>query len=213
MKKSPIVIFLIFLVTSTAIFGQDKNANLGIKGGVNYGKFTPNQSSIDYKYQTGFYIGGFYKIQMKGKWQFQPELLFALQGSKVNTKDNVVTDFDGKPMPYTDTFEFEYEMYELTISIPLLVKLYVSNKFYIESGPQLGFIIDREITSSQFLLDGTDSSFVKQDGDNFDFGVSLGTGYDISKHISINLRAFNGLIKKYNDSKSFVLNIGMEYNL
>lgn len=213
MKKLQKLTFFIIVLITTITLGQDKNADLGLKGGLNYGKYVPNQDSTDYKYQLGFYIGGFYKIQMEGKWQFQPELLFALQGSKINTKDNPLTDFNGNPLPYTGTFDFEYEMYELTISIPLPLKLYVSNKFYIESGPQFGFIIDRNTTSSQFLLDGNDNSFVKQDGDNFDFGVCLGTGYDVSKNISLNLRAFSGLIKRDSDVKLFVLNIGMEYNL
>ncbi len=213
MNKLQTVILLILLFSTSTIFGQDKNANLGIKGGANYGKYTPNQNSIDYNYQLGFYVGGFYRTQMEGKWRFQPELLFALQGSKVKTKDNPLTDFNGNPLPNTSTVDFEYEIYELTISIPLPIKLYVSEEFYIESGPQFGFIVDRKITTSQFLLDGNDNSFVKQGGDNFDFGVCLGTGYDITKDISLNLRAYSGLIKRDNEIKSFVLNFGIEYNL
>lgn len=212
MNKKQVIILLISIFSFSAIFGQDKNANFGIKGGVNYGKYTPNQSSIEYKYQFGFYVGGFYKTEITNKWKFQPELLFALQGSKINTKDNPLTDFNGNPLPNTSTFDFEYEIYELTISIPLPIKLYFSEQFYMESGPQFGFIVDRNITTSQFLLDGNDNSFVREGNDNFDFGVCLGTGYEISKSLSLNIRAFNGLIKR-DDIKSFVFNFGIEYNL
>ncbi|MGJ8760249.1 MAG: porin family protein [Polaribacter sp.] len=213
MNKPQLGIFIFFLLFSLTIIGQEKNTNLGIKGGANYGKYTPNNNSTDYQYQLGFYVGGFYKIKIEGNWQFQPELLFALQGSKIKAKDNALTDFNGNPLPSTGTFDFEYQIYELTISIPLPLKLYVSKDFYIESGPQFGFTVDRNITTSQFLLDGNDNSFVKQDGDNFDFGVCLGTGYDISKKVSLNLRAFSGLIKRDDEIKSFVLNLGIEYNL
>ena len=212
MNKLQLVIFILFLFSFATSFGQEKNSNLGIKAGANYGKYTPNKNAIDYDYQLGFYVGAFYRIQMEGKWRFQPELLFALQGSKITTKGNPLTDFNGNTLPNSGTFDFEYKIYELTISIPLPLKLYVSNKFYIESGPQFGFIVDRNITTSQFLLDGNDNSFVKQGDDNFDFGICLGTGYDISKSLSLNIRAFSGLIKR-DDIKSFVLNLGIEYNL
>lgn len=212
MNKKQIVILIISIVSFSTIFGQDKNGNFGIKGGVNYGKYTPNQSTIEYKNQFGFYVGGFYKTEITNKWKFQPELLFALQGSKINTKENPLTDFNGKPLPGTNTFDFEYEIYELTISIPLPIKFYFSEGFYMESGPQFGFIVDRNITTSQFLLDGNDNSFVREGNDNFDFGVCLGTGYDISKSLSLNVRAFTGLIKR-DDIKSFVFNFGIEYNL
>ena len=171
MNKLQTVLLLILLFSISTIFGQERNGTLGIKGGANYGKYTPNHNSIEYNNQIGFYVGGFYRIQIESKWRFQPELLFALQGSKIKTKDNPLTDFNGNPLPNTDTFDFEYEIYELTISVPLPIKLYVSEEFYIESGPQLGFIVDRKITTSQYLLDGNDNSFVKQGGDNFDFGV------------------------------------------
>lgn len=212
MTKQHAFILLISIFSFSALFGQDKNANFGIKGGVNYGKYTPNKNAIEYKHQLGFYLGAFYKTKLTNSLKFQPELLFALQGSKINAKDNPLTDFNGNTLPNTSTFNFEYEVYELTISIPLPIKLYLTEGFYLESGPQFGFIVDRNITSSQFLLDGNDNSFLKEGNDNFDFGVCLGTGYDVSKSLSLNVRAFTGIIKR-DEIKSFVLNLGIEYNL
>ncbi|WP_417237142.1 porin family protein [Bizionia paragorgiae] len=212
MNTQQAVLLLILIFSFSTSFGQDKKSNFGLKGGANYGKYTPNQNAIDYNYQFGFYVGGFFKTEITSEMKFQPELLFALQGSKIHTKDNPLTDFNGNTLPNSSTFDFEYEIYELTISIPLPIKLYLSEAFYMESGPQFGFIIDRNMTSSQFLLDGNDNSFVKEGDDNFDFGVCLGTGYEVSKSLSLNVRAFTGLIKR-DDIKSFVFNFGMEYNL
>ncbi|WP_335976031.1 porin family protein [Gaetbulibacter jejuensis] len=206
------VILLIFIFSFSTMFSQDRNGNFGVKGGVNYGKYTPNQNSSEFSYQLGFYVGGLYKTEITSKLKFQPELLFALQGSNIKAKDNPLTDINGNPLPNTSTFDFEYEIYELTISIPLPIKLYFSENFYMESGPQFGVIVDRNITSSQFLLDGNDNSFIREGNDNFDFGVCLGTGYDVSESLSLNIRAFTGLIKRDN-IKSFVFNFGLEYNL
>jgi hypothetical protein len=210
MKK---ILFISLILVSLQSYSQDDQSNFGIKAGATFGKFVPENSSTEFQYLLGFYAGGFYDFKIEEQWRFQPELLFALQGSKITSRDNVITDINGNRLPGTSTFNFQYELYELTISIPLIVKLYLSKKFYLESGPQFGFIIDRNLTSSQVLLDGNDNSFVNEGNGNFDFGVGIGAGYDISQNISLNFRAYNGLVKRNGGFKSLVFNLGIEYSL
>ena len=213
MKFYQTLIIFIALLTITTTNSQDKKKGFGLKAGWNYGKYTPDKNSIEYKYKQGFYIGGFFDFKLEEKLNFQPEMLFALQGSQINAKDNYITDGNGNPMPYTDTFDFEYKINELTVLIPLMIQVYVSQTLYIESGPQVGFILDRKISSSQELLDGNDNSFIVQDGDSFDFGVNVGVGYDVSKKISLNVRAYSGLIKRDDEIKLLTFNLGIGYDL
>ena len=216
MQKRLTALALILFFNLSVIYGQDKPINFGIKTGMNIGKFTPNKNSIDYKYKFGFYAGGFMNISFQEKLEFQPELLFALQGSRVLVKGLNIPNFDfnGNPISNSNTYDFEYEINELTISIPLIVKVFLSNQFYLESGPQIGFIIERSLNSSQQILDGEDDSFIiRESDDSFDFGVSLGLGYKVSERVNLNSRLYSGLIKRDDKIKSFVMNIGIEYNL
>jgi len=216
MQKRLTALALILFFNLSVIYGQDKPINFGIKTGMNIGKFTPNKNSIDYKYKFGFYAGGFMNISLKEKLEFQPELLFALQGSRVLVKGLNIPNFDfnGNPISNSNTYDFEYEINELTISIPLIVKVFLGNQLYLESGPQIGFIIERSLNSSQQILDGEDDSFIiRESDDSFDFGVSLGLGYKVSERVNLNSRLYSGLIKRDDKIKSFVLNIGIEYNL
>ena len=216
MQKRLTALALILFFNLSVIYGQDKPINFGIKTGMNIGKFTPNKNSIDYKYKFGFYAGGFMNISLKEKLEFQPELLFALQGSRVLVKGLNIPNFDfnGNPISNSNTYDFEYEINELTISIPLIVKVFLSNQFYLESGPQIGFIIERSLNSSQQILDGEDDSFIiRESDDSFDFGVSLGLGYKVSERVNLNSMLYSGLIKRDDKIKSFVMNIGIEYNL
>jgi hypothetical protein len=216
MQKQLTALALILFFNLSVIYGQDKPINFGIKTGMNIGKFTPNKNSIDYKYKFGFYAGGFMNISLQEKLEFQPELLFALQGSRVLVKGLNIPNFDfnGNPISNSNTYDFEYEINELTISIPLIVKVFLSNQFYLESGPQIGFIIERSLNSSQQILDGEDDSFIiRESDDSFDFGVSLGLGYKVSERVNLNSRLYSGLIKRDDKIKSFVMNIGIEYNL
>lgn len=211
MKKN-VLVTIGFLLLNLTLFAQEATHNFGLKGGINLGKYVPSNNPVDYDFNIGFYVGGLYKVKIDGSMNFQPELLYALHGSKV--KQTIKTfDFSGNPLPFVAPYDFEYEIYESTISIPLMLKWYWYKKFYMESGPQLGFIIDRKITTSQQLLDGANNDFIVKDGDDFDFGVSLGFGFDISDNFTINIRSYSGLTKRDNDIKSFVLNLGMEYRL
>ena len=216
MKKLLTLLTLFLFLNLSVIYGQARPVNFGMKTGINIGKYVPNKNSIDYKYKFGFYAGGFINISLEEKLQFQPELLFALQGSRVFVKGLNIPSFDynGNPISNSNTYNFEYDVNELTISIPLIVKLFLSNKLYLESGPQIGFIIDRSMNSSQQIIDGEDDSFIiRESEDSFDFGVSLGFGFNVSERVTLNLRSYNGLIKRDDEIKSFVLNFGIEYNL
>lgn len=203
---------ILFFAVGT-IYSQDKTNGFGLKAGLNYSKYVPNKNAIDYKHKIGFYAGGFYNFKLEEKFRFQPELLFALQGSDVEVKNIVITDNGGNPMPNILPYDFEYQINELTISIPLMGQLYLSKTFYLESGPQFGFIVDRYLSSSQQLFSGRDGDFIVDDGDTFDFGVNLGIGCALTKKMSLNLRAYSGLIKRDDDIKSFVFNFGLEYRL
>lgn len=76
MQKLLAVLFLFLFLNLSAVYGQNKSANFGIKAGVNYGKYSPNKNPIDYKYKFGFYAGGFFNISLEEKLEFQPELLY-----------------------------------------------------------------------------------------------------------------------------------------
>lgn len=213
MQKRLILIFLFFSLSN--FYGQDKRSTFGLKVGVNYGKYSPNKNTIDYTYKFGFFAGGFFNISLEEKLEFQPELLFTLQGSNVNIRSLSIPNFDsnGNSLPNRNTYDFTYEVNELTLSIPLPIKVFFTKNFYLESGPQFGIIVDRSLNTSQQLLAGEDDSFVIRDGDSFCFDVLLGFGQKLSKNVSLNLRSYSGLIKRDDDIKSFVFNLGIEYNL
>ncbi|UNY98845.1 PorT family protein [Zhouia spongiae] len=213
MQKLLMIFFLVFIISD--FYGQDKKANFGIKAGVNYGKYVPDKRSTEYRHVVGFYAGGFFNIALEEKLEFQPELLFALHGSRIfiGGLDIPSFDYNGNRLPNSNTYDFTYEVNELTISVPLAIKVFLSKNFYLESGPQFGIIVDRRLSSSQELLEGEDDSFVIRDGDSFDFGVCLGIGQKLSEKLSLNLRSYTGLIKRDDDIKSFVFNLGLAYNL
>lgn len=214
MKKAINIILILLFFYISALYGQDKKVNFGVKAGVNYGTYIRNKTSIDYHFKVGFYAGGFSDIAISERARLQPELLFALQGSRVKVKGLNVPAFDyqGYPLPGS-SYDFEYEINELTLLVPISMKIYVSKKFFLESGPQFGFIVDRNLKSSQHLLAGQNDSFIIRKGDSFDFGLLFGLGRKVSDKLVVNFRTYTGIIKRDDNISSYVLNLGVEYNL
>ena len=178
MKK--IILSSLFVLAVSFTYSQ--KAEFGIKGGLNIanqnysGDGAPSPSSI-----IGFHLGGFVDIKIAEKLYIQPELLYSTQGSKFNlVVNNEGTDFDTE-----NTFKLAY------MNIPVMFKYYVAEKFSLEAGPQIGFLVDSKLEVNVF------GQSVSQDAkdlfESVDFGFNLGAGYDITKKFSAGVRYNFGL--------------------
>lgn len=209
-------VFLIFLTTFN-IKGQNSSAEFGIKAGANYAKFTPDLiingiDFIDYKRKLGFYVGGFVNIAIADDIKIQPELIFAIQGTSVLIEDIEIIDSDGA----TTFSDYKSNINESTICIPVVLQYSVNDKFYLEGGTQIGYIISRkEVIKKDPLeqFEGINIQNPEFNYDKFDFGFTVGIGYKLSQDITINSRYFLALIERDNNIKSSVFNLGIEYKI
>jgi hypothetical protein len=165
MKKT-FLIALLLLGASVSITAQ--SVKFGIKGGVNYANQTGTDIKIDgtnYKTDaiTSYHAGLVAEIKLLKKVAIQPELLYSTQGA---TYKNAANDFKN---------EIGY------LSIPALLKLYLSNSISLDLGPQASFLMsDRK-------------SFDALDNNTYNFSVVGGLGLNITKSIFIQGRYVLGL--------------------
>ncbi|WP_276381934.1 porin family protein [Flavobacterium sp. H4147] len=145
-------------------FANAQQTRFGVKGGLNITSFSGDNDS---EALVGFQLGGFAEIKIIERLAIQPELLFSTQGAKFNRIGNN-NDIDLK-MNY--------------INIPVLAKFYVTKKFTVEAGPQLGFLVSAK-------SDGTD---VKDAYKSVDLGFNFGAGFNITDNFSVGARYTVGL--------------------
>ncbi len=216
MKKITFIIGLTLLTTN--IFGQNTSTEYGVKAGINYSKYTPNLELdgievVDFNRKFGFFVGGFVNFGFSDILKLQPELLFALQGT--NTSQEIELRFSPHQEPVVG--ELKTRVTESTISLPIMLQIYPTEKFYIEIGPQFGYIVGRKekVTDDPFteLGDPFEISEDCPNCDKFDLGASLGIGYNFTSQIGINARYYAGLIERNNTIKSSVINLGVNYKL
>lgn len=169
------------LLTAAAVmaFGlmNAQEVKYGAKAGLNMSNYTGDVENTDMK--IGFQVGGFAEIKISDKFAVQPELLFTNLGAK--------GDFSG----ITVTENLNY------IAIPVMAKYFVAEKFSIEAGPQIGFLMSAKMDA------GGESVDTKEFYNSTDLGLNVGFGYDFTENISLGLRYTAGISNIAKDSGDF----------
>ena len=134
--------------------------------------------------KIGFNIGAFVEIGLSDKFTFQPELLFSTQGSK--------SGYGAGSSSLKQIIKTNY------LNVPLMLKYAVSDKFALEFGPQMGFLLSAYfVWTADYFDDSDDLSTVKEDFKDFfktfDFGLNFGASFDIIENIFIGARYNLGL--------------------
>ncbi|MGV9004204.1 porin family protein [Flavobacterium sp.] len=151
---------IILSVAAIFAFGvvSAQDIKFGVKGGLNSSNITNTDGS---KALVGFHVGGLAEFKVSEKFAVQPELLYSTQGAGSDGGD----------------LKLDY------INIPIMAKFYVAEKFSIQAGPQIGFLMTAK-------ADGED---VKDFFKTTDFGVNIGVGYNLDENMMLDLRYNMGL--------------------
>lgn len=175
--KTKTLILGLFLSTILTLGAQNKS-NAGIKFGYNL-----SAVSFDGETETGqrhgFHAGFYGESFLAEVIALQVELLYSQQGYEL--RDNSGT--------FTQKLDY--------INIPLSLKIYPNDNFYLEAGPQAGLAINhKEEFDSNFSLFNTSQEF---DPQNFDWGVNFGAGFKTDSGVSLGVRYHLGMGDIYDE--------------
>lgn len=183
MKKGLLTAFAVLTFGLT----QAQDVKFGTKVGLNISNLTGDIEDANSK--IGFHIGGFAEIKVSDMFSLQPEILYSTQGTK--SEQNYSDISGGFKLDLTQNLSY--------LNIPVMAKLYVVEKFYIEAGPQVGFLLNAEqkakATGSYFGQPFNQSQTVdnKDDLNSTDFAVNFGLGINLTKNFGAGLRYSLGL--------------------
>ena len=163
MKKLALLILAgSFFATANAQFA------FGIKAGANFSNATGDGlTGLNTSTLAGFNGGVFFKVPVTGHLAIQPELVYSGQGFKGTS-----SAFSG-----TGTFTENY------INIPVLLKYRFPMGLFIETGPQLGFLM-----SANAKINGASASD-KSTFTSTDIDWAVGAGFHIpTTKLAVDLR-------------------------
>ncbi|WP_281337190.1 porin family protein [Flavobacterium eburneipallidum] len=158
MKKTLLITTLLIAISFST---KAQTLQIGVKAGLNYANLNGTQIQTDAI--TSYHAGLVAEIKLLDKFAIQPELLYTTQGASY---ENVGEEFKN---------ELGY------IAIPVLAKIYLSDSFSLELGPQASFLLSEK------------DKFNPADSKTFEFGAAAGLGLKITKNLFIQGRYVLGL--------------------
>ena len=203
MKK--ISVFALALTMSAAVFAQETQPQLrtpmavqtriGLRGGVNLADLTAKNLPSGSRYseaqsKTSFNAGIFANIPLGGStFRFQPEIAFSSQGGKVQGASGT-----------TASGTYEQDLHYLTL--PLNFQLMTSKGFFVQTGPQLGYLVSAKIKNPSGTGAPAADDDNKDDFDKLDFSWSGGIGYLSRMGLGVDLRYNIGIANIVADDAS-----------
>lgn len=184
----------LFLGAAIAMSSLTFAQQFGIKAGMNVSSINSEGDFNDSKSKIGFNAGVFMNAPIAKDFSIQPEVLY----NRVGTKIASVGDKD-------INFNLDY------ISVPVMFQYNATPEFYLEAGPQFGFL-----TSAKVKKETQD---YKDYMNNFDFGLGLGAGYYFTPNVGLTARYVAGFsdISKNGEfggdakNRNNVFQVGMAY--
>lgn len=165
------------LLVVTTLAAQRTTTQFGIKGGVNIANLKIDDAG-DGDSRTGFHIGGLAHIHIAPKFAVQPEVMFSTQGRRDMVAGN------------------ELETNLSYINIPVLAQYMTGSGFRLQTGPQLGILVDAEA--------GMDEGTKTDVGDRYktpDISWVFGAGYLTNSGFGFDAR-YNLGLSNINDAGS-----------
>lgn len=182
------LLLTLFIFCSLATEAQ---VHFGVKAGANLARLTGDNGE-KMKLRTSFNAGVFVEVELSDRFSLQPELYYSSQGAKQDFQFNQGNDV-------SSTLEVTQRQDYLVI--PVLAKFYATEHFFIEAGPQIGFLL-KATGESSGLVDIEDED-IKDIITDTDIALNLGVGYQFPSNLFINARFVNGLTN-VNDAEAFV---------
>ncbi|HVS95510.1 MAG TPA: porin family protein [Puia sp.] len=185
MKKLALIIIAgISFATAHAQF------QFGAKAGVNLTNLSDAQG-YSARTQASFNLGVFFKMPVARGLAVQPELYYSGQGDKF---------LDGTGGSGADHINY--------FNVPILLKFAHHSGFYVETGPQFGFLVSAKTTYQDVTTD------IKDQINSTDFAWVFGFGYKIPMSpVGIDFRYNAGLSNIANDNGPSVHNNVFQFGL
>ena len=152
MKKLVLVVMILIGISSIS---NAQGIRLGIKAGANLNQIS-GQSFND-GFNLSYHAGGFMELDLNKVWGIQPEVLWSQTGGKPSSFKSIYGSTSS--ITINSTLDAGKQIKLDYLSIPILLRVNVTNMFSLLAGPQYSILINKDNT----LLQNGQSAFKSGD--------------------------------------------------
>ena len=167
----------LFLGAAIAMSSLTFAQQFGVKAGMNVSSISADGFD-DSSAKVGYYAGLFMNAPLAENFSIQPELIYNNLGAK--------TEYTVGSTTTSTSLNLDY------ITVPVMFQYNATPMFYLEAGPEFGFLVNANGKNST----GNNTTTVDLDTDNFNkfnMGIGLGAGLNITPKFGLNARYIAGL--------------------
>lgn len=179
MKKIILFMFLaVFCITTNAQDEPTKGSDIifGLKAGMNFSMITGDDTD-DFDGKFGIHAGIVAEFPLSDQFSLQPELIYSAQGDKGSFVE--------------DGLKMDAELKLDYLILPVMAKYYVGDGFSLEAGPQIGFVVNSELSvKAEGMSVTVDLKDLVKD---IDFGFGFGLGYKLENGLNLSGRYYVGI--------------------
>ncbi len=173
------------IAMSSLTFAQQ----FGIKAGMNVSSLSKDAGLDDSKSKIGFNAGLFMNAPLGQNFSIQPEILYNNLGDKVSYKNLAGNEYASVAR------NLDY------IAVPVMFQYNATPEFYLEAGPEFGFLVNAKVKTDNSVLNTTTTSSLDTDAyKDFNMGIGLGAGYYFTPKIGLTARYVAGLTDVYSSN-------------
>ena len=180
----------LIVIVASLLVAVSAHAQLGVVAGITSSKSDLKSAMEDVKNISLYHVGLTYKLDL-GLLAIQPSILYNMKGSKFDMLSKETT---------LDNFEYKTGYLEIPVQVQAGLDLGLARVYgFLE--PFVGYAVSNSIAFSQ--------GQPKQTWDNIkskmEYGVGLGAGVELIKHVQVSVRYFWNMGLVYNGKN---INIG-----
>jgi len=175
----------------------------GLKGGLNVASLRGDVDEPSPR--LGVHFGVTAEIRVSERFSIQPELMYSMQG----IKEEGSLMIDGNFVEGEATTKLDY------IILPIMAKIYMTEGFTLEVGPQIGLLnsarVKYDIRSSTDTFSG--STDISNQMKSLDFAVNAGLGYKLPSGLFFQGRYTLGLTNAYDGDEAEIKNGVVQFSI
>lgn len=189
MKKITIALMCMIMATGAAM--AQKQFTFGPKVGFDLTNYWGE--NVEHGMKPSYQAGLFFEYRFTNRFSIAPEVVFAAQGGKYNTRANIL----GADVEVKETDNVNY------INVPVMLKYYVIPQLSVDFGPQVGFNVysKNTIEAKVNKEGGKITTDMKDFTKTVDFGLGLGFTYNIAEDVFVQGRYTMGLTDVFDNIK------------